>query len=58
VLAFKGRLLVFACNLGRQLLNPFLPAHRRRAIPPELMTEVRFGPVIFAGTALVACVRL
>lgn len=57
VLAYKGRLLAFVRNVGAQLLNPFLPAHRRRAIPPELMTEVRFGPVIFTGTALVACAR-
>jgi Flp pilus assembly protein protease CpaA len=58
VLAFQGRLLVFLGNLGRQLIDPFLPASRRRAVPPELMTEVRFGPVIFAGTFLVACAHL
>ena len=58
VLAFKGRLLVFLSNVGRQLINPFLSASRRRAVPPELMTEVRFGPVIFAGTLLTACTHL
>jgi prepilin peptidase CpaA len=57
VLAFRGKLLAVARNIGRQLINPFLPAHRRSPIPPELMTEVRFGPAIFAGTALVACAR-
>lgn len=54
VLAFRGRLLVFLGNLGWQLLNPFLPHARRRALPPELLTEVRFGPVIFVGTVLVS----
>lgn len=58
VLAFRGKLLAVLRNIGRQLMNPFLPAHRRTAVPPELMTEVRFGPAIFAGTALVACARL
>lgn len=57
VLAFRGKLFAVTRNIGRQLINPFLPAHRRSPIPPELMTEVRFGPAIFAGTALVACAR-
>jgi len=58
VLAFRGKLLAVLRNVARQLLNPFLPRDRRRPVPAELMTEVRFGPAIFAGTALVACARL
>ena len=58
ILVYRGRLLGFLKRLSQHVLNPFLPKHRRREIPPELMTEVRFGPLIFAGTALVACTRL
>lgn len=58
VLAFRGRLLAFLGNLGWQLINPFLPRTRRRELPPELLTEVRFGPVIFVGTLLVSGAHL
>ena len=58
LLAYRGRLWAFLRNLGRQLINPLLPKHRRQQPPQELLTELRFGPVIFAGTLLVACVRL
>jgi hypothetical protein len=31
-----------------------LPKGRRREVSPEMMTELRFGPAIFAGVAYAA----
>src|SRR5690242_7959770 len=58
VLAYRGQLLGVLRNTARLAVNPFMPAHRRYALPAEVMTEVRFGPAIFLGTALVAAARL
>lgn len=58
VLAYRGQLFGVLRNIGRMMINPFVPAHKRRVLPQEVMTEVRFGPAIFAGTTLVACAHL
>ena len=39
------------------MTNPFVPVHKRRHMPLEMMTEVRFGPAIFLATLLVTFAR-
>jgi prepilin peptidase CpaA len=51
-LAWEGRLWRTLTNAVFLLLNPLLPARLRREISHELMTKMRFGPAIFAGTLL------
>jgi prepilin peptidase CpaA len=58
VLAYRGKLWQVIKNTGRILVNPFIPAHKREALPSEVLHEVRFGPAIFAAAALVTCARL
>jgi prepilin peptidase CpaA len=58
VLAYRGQLLQVLRNTGRLLINPFIPAHKRHSLPSEVLTEVRFGPAIFAAAAFVTCARL
>ena len=53
-LAWDGKLLKVLWNALMLLVNPLLPKSRRREVAPEAMTTVRFGPAIFAGTALTA----
>ena len=31
------------------VVNPLMPAHRRRTITPEMMTYARFGPAVLVG---------
>jgi prepilin peptidase CpaA len=57
VMAYQGKLWGVLKNTGRLMINPFIPAHKRHPLPPEVLTQVRFGPAIFAATALVACTR-
>jgi len=49
--------LAYQGELFRLLKNPFLPKARRKQVPQVLLTELRFGPVVFVATALVALVR-
>jgi prepilin peptidase CpaA len=58
ILAYRGQLFAVLRNTASIVVNPFVPVHKRRHLPVEVMTEVRFGPAIFAATALVACARL
>ena len=53
-LAWEGKLLRVLGNTLTIVINPFLPAKKKRTISPEMMTWTRFGPAIFAGTALTA----
>lgn len=53
-LAYDGKLFRVLGNTVSLALNPFLPRDRRRRIDPEQMTWMRFGPGIFAGTAVTA----
>jgi prepilin peptidase CpaA len=61
-LSWRGRLLVCLGNTVVLVANVFLPASRRRAIEPELLSAQRMGPAICIATlALVlydASVRL
>lgn len=56
-LAYQGQLLRLLGNSAALLKNPFLPPARRRQVPQALLTELRFGPAVFAAAALVALVR-
>lgn len=56
-LAYQGQLLRLLGNSAVLLRNPFLPKEKRRVVPEALLTELRFGPAVFVGTALVALVR-
>ena len=58
VLAYRGQLFAVLSNTARLVTNPFLPVHKRRHMPVEMMTEVRFGPAIFLATLLVSAARL
>jgi prepilin signal peptidase PulO-like enzyme (type II secretory pathway) len=58
VLAYRGQLLAVLSNTARLVTNPFVPVHKRRRMPVEMMTEVRFGPAIFLATLLVSAARL
>ena len=56
-LAYQGELFRLLGNSAVLLKNPFLPKARRKQVPQALLTELRFGPVVFVATALVALVR-
>jgi prepilin peptidase CpaA len=56
-LAYQGQLLRLIGNSAILLTNPFRPKASRKEIPQALLTELRFGPAIFVGAALVALVR-
>ena len=49
-LAYQGKLGAVLRNTLAIVKNPFLPKKRRREVPHEMLTSVRFGPAIFAGT--------
>ena len=51
-MAYEGKLLRTLANTFILAVNPFLPKDRRKALPEAMMTELRFGPSIFAGTCL------
>lgn len=53
-LAWEGKLLRVLGNTVSIVINPFLPEKRKRALSPEMLTSIRFGPAIFAGTAIAA----
>lgn len=57
MLAWRGRLLQTLLNSVFLLVNPVLPASRRRALSAENMTTLRFGPSIFIGVSLAIAVR-
>jgi prepilin peptidase CpaA len=48
-LAYEGKLGAVLGNTLALVKNPFLPEDRRRDIPPEMLTSLRFGPAIFVG---------
>jgi prepilin peptidase CpaA len=56
-LAYQGQLFRLLGNSATLIKNPFLPQGRRKEVPPALLTELRFGPAVFAAAALVALVR-
>lgn len=56
-LAYQGELLRLLGNSVALLKNPFFPKTQRKQVPPALLTELRFGPAVFAATGLVALIR-
>ena len=55
LLLWRGKLRESLRLGGSLMLRPFTPRSRRGPEPqPEQLTEFRFGPAIFAGTAAVA----
>lgn len=53
-LAWEGKLLRVLGNTLTLVINPFLPAKKKRTIAPEMLTWTRFGPAIFVGSAITA----
>jgi prepilin peptidase CpaA len=51
-MAWEGKLLRILGNTLALVANPFLPVARRRDVSPEMMTQIRFGPAIFAGVVV------
>ena len=56
-LAYQGQLFRLLGNSAALIKNPFLPKARRQEVPQALLTELRFGPAVFAAVALVTLVR-
>ncbi|MBI5512357.1 MAG: prepilin peptidase [Deltaproteobacteria bacterium] len=57
-LAWYGRLLSVMSNALFLGLNPLLPRRWKRDIAPDLLTKIRFGGGILAGTAIAALYTL
>ena len=57
ILAWEGKLLRVLGNTLALAVNPFLPKDKRREVTPEMMTWVRFGPGICAGTIVATIVH-
>jgi prepilin peptidase CpaA len=53
-MAWEGKLFRVLGNTLALAINPFLPRHRRRQIPTEMLTSMRFGPAVFAGVCCAA----
>ena len=51
-LAWEGKLLKTLGNTLVLVANPFMPKSKRKEIPNEAMTSLRFGPGIFAGVLI------
>ncbi len=56
-MAYQGRILRLLLNIAALTTNPFRPKDKRRPIPQELLTKLRFGPAVFAAAALVSLLR-
>lgn len=53
-LAYEGKLLATLGNTLALVVNPLRPKDKRKALPPEMLSEMRFGPAIFAGALAAA----
>ena len=53
-LAWRGRLFRTLATALFVIINPLLPARRKRELTPELMTPVRMGFPVLAATIFVA----
>ena len=56
-LTWSGRLMRTLANAFFLGLNPILPRRWRREVVPELMTAVRLGAFVFAGTLFAIALR-
>ncbi len=57
LLAWNGKLISTLLNSVFLGLNPILPRRWRREVKPELMSSVRLGGSIFAGTLVAVLLR-
>lgn len=57
MLAYEGKLFRTLGNTLALFGNLFKPKAKRRKVPREMMTKMRFGPAIFAGTVATAIVE-
>lgn len=53
-LAYEGKLFLTLKNSALMVVNPFLPAEKRRVVEQEATSWIRLGPAIFLGTILTA----
>jgi prepilin peptidase CpaA len=53
-LAYRGHLLGMLKNSALLVLRPFVPAGKRKEVPPELLTSLRFAPALFAAVLVFA----
>lgn len=58
LLTYRGELARTLLNTLRLATNLFLPKRRRVALDPRNMAELRFGPAVFAGTLVMACLNV
>jgi prepilin peptidase CpaA len=56
-MAYEGKLFRVMGNTVKIVFNRFRPKDKREEIPQEMLTEMRFGPSIFVGTALTVLLR-
>ena len=56
-LAWRGQLVRTLANTFYLALNPVLPRRMRREMAPELMTAVRLGSFVLAGTVIAVVLR-
>lgn len=56
-LVYEGRLLRVLGSSAALLLHPLLPKQRQKALAPELLCSLKFGPAVFAATALVCALH-
>ena len=53
-LAYEGKLFATFGNTVGLVKNFFVPKDRRKKIPKEMMSKLRFGPAVLVGTVLAA----
>jgi prepilin peptidase CpaA len=51
-LAYEGKLFKTLKNSALLIVNPFLPAEKKRLVEQEAMSWIRLGPAIFLGMVL------
>jgi prepilin peptidase CpaA len=57
-LAYQGQLLRLLSNSALLVVNPFRAKDKRRVLPAELMTSLRFAPAVFAAALLLTGLRI
>lgn len=56
-MAYEGKLFKVLGNTVKIAFNRFRPKEKREELPVEMLTEMRFGPSIFAGVLLTVILR-
>lgn len=52
-MAYEGKLLRTLGNTALLVRNVFVPPAKRREVPREMLSQLRFGPFIFVATVIV-----